>query len=139
MNTQKSIRKLSTRALFPLTSFRLTYFLLPALRLFPWSLLGAAAVAATEAAAALSASRQGESIQHGLGETTDQTTRQFPPKTVRPAEARGTLPFTGLRDIAGAPAGLRSQPFLPAQLILRGSLSGSLSAYQKGFSLISVS
>lgn len=77
------------RAVFPLSSFRLTYFLPPALRLFPVSLLRVAAVVAAEAAAALSASSQREGIQHGLGETTIAAPeKQFLPKSaaVAPAE-----------------------------------------------------
>lgn len=106
---------MSIRAVFPLSSFRLTYFLPPALRLFPVSLLRVAAVVAAEAAAALSASSQGEGIQHGLGETTIAgPEKQFLPKTtaVGLAEMREFCPSHDSMILLGAPASPCSQPFL---------------------------
>lgn len=102
MNISNSVRKMSMRAVFLLSSFRLTYFLPPALRLFPVSLLPVAA----EAAAALSASSQGEGIQHGLGETTIAgPEKQFLPKStaVAPAEMREFCPSRDCTTLLGHP------------------------------------
>lgn len=79
------------------------------------SLLRVAAVVAAEAAAALSASSQGEGIQHGLGETTIAgPEKQFLPKTtsVGLAEMREFCPSHDSMILLGAPASPGSQPFL---------------------------
>lgn len=94
------------RAVFPLSSFRFTYFLPPALRLFPVSLLRLAAIVAAEAAAALSASSQREGIQHGLGETTIAAPeKQFLPKStaVTPAEMGEFCPSHDCMTLLGHP------------------------------------
>lgn len=69
-------------------------------------LLRVAAVAAAEAAAALSASRQGEGIQHGLAETTIAgPEKQFLPKStaVTPAEMREFCPSHDCTTLLGHP------------------------------------